>query len=266
MIRSFHRTFILALTLSVLAASPALAQLNAGDPCPEPTPGRIFTQEGAAGPSLVCNGTTLEVDESIKTGPYRRGVGTANPAVMLDVAGEAKIGNTSLACSATTEGAMRYNSTSKEMEYCNGTAWASLSPAGGGGLKVYQADGTTVLGNLVGSYAADCAGLVYADTTTGQVSSLDSNRCPSSASYVYFDSFGCSGSTLIYPGRFGYCCTGSSSCTTSPCIAASTTTSIYYTYSRRSSTGVCSNTAGGTTSGLVGTNPAICGSGQCIVK
>lgn len=130
---TFRSLFALGVVLSILATSPALAQMyNAGDPCPETTPGRIFTQEGAAGPALVCNGTTLEVYESIKTGPMRKGVGTANPAAMLDVAGEAKIGNTSLACSATTEGAMRYNSTSKEMEYCNGTAWGSLAPAAGG--------------------------------------------------------------------------------------------------------------------------------------
>jgi len=155
---TFRILSVLGVVLSVLAASPALAQLNAGDPCPEPTPGRIFTQEGAAGPSLVCNGTTLEVDESIKTGPYRRGVGTANPAAMLDVAGEAKIGNTSLVCSATTEGAMRYNSTSKEMEYCNGTDWTSLSPAAGGG-KPSAYSGTTptsyngAMGGIAGANA-----------------------------------------------------------------------------------------------------------------
>ena len=129
-----RRVALLALALPLLTPSLGWAQMySAGDPCPELTPGRVFTQEGAAGPALVCNGTTLEVYESIKTGPMRKGVGTANPAAMLDVAGEAKIGNTSLACSATTEGAMRYNSTSKEMEYCNGTAWGSLAPAAGGG-------------------------------------------------------------------------------------------------------------------------------------
>jgi len=147
----------LALALPLLAASPALAQMyNAGDPCPELTPGRVFTQEGAAGPALVCNGTTLEVYESIKTGPMRKGVGTANPAAMLDVAGEAKIGNTSLACSATTEGAMRYNSTSKEMEYCNGTAWGSLAPAAGGGSPTYLGlTSTSYTGNLGGWFGAN---------------------------------------------------------------------------------------------------------------
>ncbi|MES2854484.1 MAG: DUF1566 domain-containing protein, partial [Bdellovibrionota bacterium] len=45
------------------------------------------------------------------------------------VAGEVKVGNTALACAAGTEGAMRFNSTSKVMEYCNGTAWTVMQGA-----------------------------------------------------------------------------------------------------------------------------------------
>jgi hypothetical protein len=56
----------------------------------------------------------------------RLGIGTTSPQAKLDVAGEVRIGNTSLACSGTTEGAQRYNSTSHNMEVCNGTAWLSL--------------------------------------------------------------------------------------------------------------------------------------------
>lgn len=135
MTRTFRRLLALAFLLPILAASPARAQLyNAGDACPEPTPGRLFTQEGAAGPSLVCNGTTLEVDESVLTGPYARGVGTATPKAPLHVAGEAIIGpTTGLACDADRAGGIRYNSGGTVMEYCNGTAWASIggaTPAG----------------------------------------------------------------------------------------------------------------------------------------
>lgn len=115
------------LLLSGLATSPALAQMyNAGDACPEPTPGRVFTQEGAAGPALVCNGTTLEVYESVLTGPLRKGIGTASPAATLHVNGEAIIGNTSLACSGTTEGAIRWNTTQKYLEVCNGTTYKQV--------------------------------------------------------------------------------------------------------------------------------------------
>src|SRR5690606_30526139 len=34
-----------------------------------------------------------------------------------------KIGSVSTTCDGTTEGTVRYNSTSKNMEFCNGTTW-----------------------------------------------------------------------------------------------------------------------------------------------
>jgi hypothetical protein len=51
------------------------------------------------------------------------GVGTTTPAARLDVAGEAKVGNTGLACAAGTRGSIRYNTTSNVLEFCDGTAW-----------------------------------------------------------------------------------------------------------------------------------------------
>jgi len=53
------------------------------------------------------------------------GVGTVAPDAKLHVAGDIKIGNSSATCNATTEGSQRYNSTSKVMEFCNGTAWTA---------------------------------------------------------------------------------------------------------------------------------------------
>lgn len=50
------------------------------------------------------------------------GVGTTTPAAKLDVAGSIKIG-TSSTCTATQEGTQRYNSTLKDMEFCNGSNW-----------------------------------------------------------------------------------------------------------------------------------------------
>ena len=54
------------------------------------------------------------------------------PASTLDVRGEVQLGNTGAACAAGTAGAMRYNSGTSTMEYCNGTAWAPIAPAAGG--------------------------------------------------------------------------------------------------------------------------------------
>jgi hypothetical protein len=61
------------------------------------------------------------------------GVGTLNPSAKLDVDGEVKFGNTSSTCDGSTEGQQRYNSTSKKMEFCNGTAWNEL-----GGSTSYE--------------------------------------------------------------------------------------------------------------------------------
>lgn len=59
------------------------------------------------------------------------GIGSTVPAAKLDVAGEAKIGNSGLVCNATSAGAMRYNA--GVMEFCNGTVWAAI---GGGGIQI----------------------------------------------------------------------------------------------------------------------------------
>jgi hypothetical protein len=58
------------------------------------------------------------------------GIATAAPAVKLDVNGEVKAANTGIACAAAIAGAMRYNSTSTRMEYCDGNAWKSLGGVG----------------------------------------------------------------------------------------------------------------------------------------
>jgi hypothetical protein len=58
------------------------------------------------------------------------GVGTATPQAPLDVNGEIRAGtSTGLACSGTTQGAIRYNTSSNALEYCNGTAWSLVQAA-----------------------------------------------------------------------------------------------------------------------------------------
>ncbi len=54
------------------------------------------------------------------------GIGTTTPKAKLDVAGEVKLGNTGAACNADTAGAVRYNSGSKIMEFCDGAAWKAI--------------------------------------------------------------------------------------------------------------------------------------------
>ena len=56
----------------------------------------------------------------------RIGAGTVSPAATLEVVGDVKIGNSNATCNSTTEGSQRYNSSTKKMEFCNGTKWASI--------------------------------------------------------------------------------------------------------------------------------------------
>ncbi|NBW99868.1 hypothetical protein EBR03_09900, partial [bacterium] len=69
------------------------------------------------------------------------GVGITNPSAKLDVAGEVKFGNTFSTCDATNEGQQRYNSTSKQMEFCNGTSWMAF-----GSFRTSCPSGFTLIG------------------------------------------------------------------------------------------------------------------------
>src|SRR5205085_19019 len=62
----------------------------------------------------------------------RLGVGTPSPVVPLHVNGEVMLGKSApaVACNAGTEGTLRYNSLSKQMEFCNGTNWQTLGVGG----------------------------------------------------------------------------------------------------------------------------------------
>lgn len=67
---------------------------------------------------------TQSSERMVITSDGNVGIGTNDPRAKLDVAGEVKIGNTGLACSVNTAGAMRYNS--GNMEYCDGSSWRAV--------------------------------------------------------------------------------------------------------------------------------------------
>lgn len=119
------KDFLLYAVSALLLATPfsAFAQ-SVGDACTGTD--RQYTVSGTSTSVLICNGSTLELLEKDLANPARKGIRTATPAATLHVNGEAIIGNTSLACSGTTEGALRWDATKKCMEVCNATAWECM--------------------------------------------------------------------------------------------------------------------------------------------
>lgn len=210
------------------------------------TPGAACTQEGANANSdgfLTCTG----------------GVWVSN-AVLL--------GTTSATCDSTKAGYIRY--TGGQFEGCNGTGWIQL--ASSSKLRVYNSDGTTVLGNYLGSLNATdissskCAGTLYADETTGVVMMLNIIDCSEQGANanVFFSGANCSGTPFLQASAVGYCCTGSGVCTTDKCTADATSSSRTIG-SYRGSSGGCTSLYN-TTQNLYGTRPFLCGNSPCLVK
>ena len=95
------------------------------------------------------------------------GIGTTAPSVKLDVAGEIRPGNSSTACASSNEGAQRYNSLLKRMEFCDANNWQGIGPAAGAVQAYAQAtcptgwlpsNGSAVSRTLYASLFATIAG------------------------------------------------------------------------------------------------------------
>ena len=62
------------------------------------------------------------------------GIGTSTPGTLLDVNGGVRTGSSAIVttCGSATEGTQRYNYTTHNMEFCNGTAWTALAATSSG--------------------------------------------------------------------------------------------------------------------------------------
>lgn len=82
--------------------------------------------------TLVCvdddSVWSLNGNNLINSNSGNVGIGTSTPVAKLDVTGEVRVGNTSLACSSSTVGAIRYNS--GWIDVCDGTNWSTSSSVG----------------------------------------------------------------------------------------------------------------------------------------
>ncbi len=117
-------SFLLPFTLSttVLALEPI-----PGDVCT--TDNSYIISGGVANAGIVytmtCQGGVwVRITESDASGNL--GIGQASPNAAFHVNGEMIIGNSGLACTATTEGAIRYNTADNNIEVCNGTSWGKI--------------------------------------------------------------------------------------------------------------------------------------------
>ena len=68
---------------------------------------------------------TIVLGNSTATGP-KVGVGTYTPQAKLDINGDIRVGGTTASCSAVNEGAIRYESSLKKFQGCDGSNRISL--------------------------------------------------------------------------------------------------------------------------------------------
>ncbi|MBD3246831.1 MAG: hypothetical protein GF333_07470 [Candidatus Omnitrophica bacterium] len=76
---------------------------------------------------IVLHHNVLMLDGNNESVGIGMTTGSGTPQAKLDVRGGVKISDDSDTCTAAKAGTMRYNSTSKIMEFCNGTVWGPVS-------------------------------------------------------------------------------------------------------------------------------------------
>jgi len=86
----------------------------------------------AIGHDITIDGTTPATDNTIVLGNStaegpKVGVGTYIPQAKLDVKGDIRVGGTTVSCSTANEGAIRYESSSKKFQGCDGSNWVPLN-------------------------------------------------------------------------------------------------------------------------------------------
>lgn len=69
---------------------------------------------------------TIILGDATTAGP-KVGVGTYTPQAKLDVKGDIRVGGTTAPCTGANEGAIRYESSSKKFQGCDGSNWVPLN-------------------------------------------------------------------------------------------------------------------------------------------
>ena len=132
----------------------------------------VIKQEGVAGNAFVPSTATSSV--SAPTGTLggltqvagNVGIGTTAPATKLQVAGTMMLGDGGETCGATYAGGVRYNG--GNIQFCNGTTWASLGVAGSG-LTALTGDVTASGSGSAAATVASVGGSTAAAVNTATI-------------------------------------------------------------------------------------------------
>jgi formylglycine-generating enzyme required for sulfatase activity len=105
-----------------------------------------ITGTGTSGQVAYFNGTTTQTSSA----------NLAFDGANLSVGGDIKLGNNAATCNAGNEGRQRYNSTYKNMQFCDGTYWREVgSPYWASSKNCVPAENTSDEMVPVGSYCVD---------------------------------------------------------------------------------------------------------------
>lgn len=86
----------------------------------------VFAITPFAGVTALYTNTNFAFVPSGSGATGNVGIGTTSPQVKLDVAGEARVGSSGGRCTSANEGAIRYDSVSKEFVGCDGSSWKAF--------------------------------------------------------------------------------------------------------------------------------------------
>ena len=147
-------SFFLLISVCVLIASAALAWSGPTATAPGgnvAAPINVGTTDQVKDAGISVNSLAVFGSQYIQS---KLGIGRESPVVPLDVNGTIRIANSGEVCQPVTEGAVRYNSTSKELELCDGTSWGSIGGGGGAAhTETYTNIGNSTF-SVPGSYSS----------------------------------------------------------------------------------------------------------------
>lgn len=126
---------VFAVALLSFAPIARAVDVNPGDSCAGFAAGSYRPTGGPEKPDgalVVCDGSIWQpILRYSSVGNAVMFASTGLPAAPLHVWGEVIIGSNGLACSAATEGAIRFNSAGGALELCDGSIWQPVDSAGG---------------------------------------------------------------------------------------------------------------------------------------